>query len=147
MKAEKGLNFCLLFSEPNAGSDLGNASTTARRKTGTTISSTVRKIWTTGASRASYGWLLAKTTNDKKIPRHLSFSQFIMPMNLPGITVRPIVNAAGSPHFNEVFLEDVKLDKKYIVGEEGEGFKQIMAQMDYERSSASIGSCRTIRSF
>ena len=55
-------------------------------------------------------------------------------MNLPGVTVRPIINAAGAHSFNEVFFEDVRLDKKYLVGEVNDGFKQIMAQMDYERS-------------
>lgn len=133
VKADDGMVFCLLFSEPNAGSDLVNVSTTAL-KDGDDYIINGQKVWTSGAHRADYGWLLARTKVDKAIPRHLSCSQFIMPMNLPGVTVRPIINSAGAHSFNEVFFDNVRLDKKYIVGKEGDGFKQIMAQMDYERS-------------
>ena len=133
VKAEPGMRFCLLFSEPNAGSDLVNVSTTAL-KDGEKCIITGQKVWTSAGHVSDYGWLLARTTVDNAVPRHLSCSQFIMPMNLPGVTVRPIINAAGAHSFNEVFFEDVRLDKKYLVGEVNDGFKQIMAQMDYDVS-------------
>jgi len=60
-----------------------------------------------------------------------SFSEFIVDMKAPGITIRPIINIVGKHSFNEVFFDDVKIHKKYLVGEENGGFKQIMAQMDY----------------
>jgi len=131
--AEEGMQFCLLFSEPNAGCDLANVSTTALQD-GDYYIINGQKVWSTQAHTSHYGWLLARTTVDREVPKHLSCSQFIVPLNLPGITIRPIINAAGAHNFNEVFFEDVKLEKKYLVGEEGGGFKQIMAQMDYERS-------------
>lgn len=133
VKAEDGMAFCLLFSEPGAGSDLVNVSTSAV-KDGDDYIINGQKVWTSMGHLAHYGWLLARTVFDKAVPRHASCSQFIVPMNLPGVTVRPIINSAGAHSFNEVFFDNVRLDKKYIVGNEGDGFKQIMSQMDYERS-------------
>ncbi|MBW1888496.1 MAG: hypothetical protein JRI52_09135, partial [Deltaproteobacteria bacterium] len=66
--------------------------------------------------------------------RYAACSEFIIDMKLPGITVRPIINIVGAHSFNEVFFDDVKIHKKCLVGEENAGFKQIMAQMDYERA-------------
>jgi len=131
--AEKEMAFCLLFSEPNAGCDLVNVATTAIED-GDYYVINGQKTWTSKGHLANYGWLLARTTLDKSVPKHLGCSQFIMPLHLPGVTVRPIINSAGKHDFNEVFFDDVKLEKKYLVGEEGDGFKQIMAQLDYERS-------------
>lgn len=133
VKAEDGTRFCLLFSEPNAGSDLVKVATTAK-KDGDFFIIRGQKVWTSMGHQADYGWLLARTTVDSSVPRHLSCSEFILDMKLPGITIRPIINMAGDHSFNEVFFDDVILHKKYLVGEENAGFKQLMAQVDYERA-------------
>lgn len=132
-KAEKGTCFCLLFSEPNAGSDLAAISTSAE-KDGDYYIINGQKIWASGAHEADWGWLLVKTAFDSSIPRHLTCSEFIVDMKSPGITIRPIVNMAGEHTFNEVFFDDVRVHKKYLVGQENAGFKQIMEQVDYERA-------------
>lgn len=133
VRADDNMKFCLLFSEPNAGSDLVNVSTAAI-KDGDYYIIRGQKVWTSGGHQADYGWLLARTCWDPNVPRHEACSQFILDMRLPGVTVRPIINMAGRHTFNEVFLDDVRVEKRFMVGKENEAFKQIMAQMDYERS-------------
>jgi alkylation response protein AidB-like acyl-CoA dehydrogenase len=133
VNAGEDIDFCLLFSEPNAGSDLASVATKAE-KDGDYYVINGQKVWTSGGHHASYGWLLAKTDFDSSVPRHLTCSEFILDMRSPGVTTRPIINIVGAHSFNEVFLDDVRIHKKYLVGQENEGFKQIMAQMDYERA-------------
>lgn len=133
VNAEEGIMFCLLFSEPDAGSDLAAVATTAE-KDGDYYIINGQKVWTSEGHLADYGWLLAKTNFDPSLPKHRTCSEFILDMKLPGVTVRPLINIAGEHSFNEVFFDNVKVHKKYLVGEEDAGFKQIMAQMDYERS-------------
>jgi alkylation response protein AidB-like acyl-CoA dehydrogenase len=133
VKAEEGTYFCLLFSEPNAGSDLAAISTSAK-KDGDYYLINGQKIWSSSAHEANWGWLLAKTEFDSSIPPHLTCSEFIVDMKSPGITVRPIVNIAGEHCFNEVFFDDVRVHKRYLVGQENAGFKQITEQLDYERA-------------
>ncbi|MBN1614817.1 MAG: acyl-CoA dehydrogenase family protein [Deltaproteobacteria bacterium] len=133
VRAEEGIDFCLLFSEPNAGSDLASVATRAERDGDSYIVSG-QKVWTSGGHDADYGWLLAKTNLDPEVRSHLSCSEFILDMHAPGVTVRPLVNIAGVHSFNEVFLDDVRVHERYLVGRENEGFKQIMAQVDYERA-------------
>jgi alkylation response protein AidB-like acyl-CoA dehydrogenase len=133
VQAEDNASFCLLFSEPNAGSDLAAVSTKAV-KDGDDYILNGQKVWNSEAHVTSYGWLLARTNPDRAVPGHVACSEFILDMNTPGVTVKPIINMAGEHSFNEVFLDDVRVSKKYLVGNENEGFKQIMAQMDYERA-------------
>lgn len=128
-----GINFCLLFSEPDAGSDLAAVATRAE-KDGDYYVFNGQKVWTSGGHTAKYGWMLAKTNFDPSVPVHKTCSEFIFDMEAPGVTIRPIINMAGEHSFNEVFFDDVKIHEKYRVGEEGAGFKQIMAQMDFERA-------------
>ncbi len=133
VRAEEGVAFCLLFSEPNAGSDLAGVATTAVRD-GDHYILNGQKVWTSGAHAADYGWVLARTDLDPSANRYQSASEFIVDMKTPGITVRPIVNMAGESHFNEVFFDEVRIPADGLVGRENAGFKQIMAQMDYERA-------------
>ena len=133
VKADEGMMFCLLFSEPNAGSDLVAVSTKAVRD-GDYYVINGQKVWTSGGHLADYGWVLAKTNFDRSVPRHLACSEFIVDMKSPGVTVRPITNIVGKQDFNEVFFDDVKIHQRYLVGPENAGFKQIMAQVDYERA-------------
>jgi alkylation response protein AidB-like acyl-CoA dehydrogenase len=133
IRADDGIMFCLLFSEPNAGSDLVNVATTATREEDFYVLRG-QKVWTSGGHMADYGWLLARTCMDPAVPRHQACSQFIVDMKTPGVTVRPIINILGYHTFNEIFFDEVRIDRKFMVGKENEAFKQIMAQMDYERA-------------
>ncbi|MFC1820559.1 acyl-CoA dehydrogenase family protein, partial [Thermodesulfobacteriota bacterium] len=132
-RAEEGINFCLLFSEPDAGSDLV-AITTSAEKDGDFYVINGQKVWSSRAHKSRYGWLLAKTRYDEGVPAYKTCSEFIIDMETPGITVQPILGMPGEHCFNEVFFDDVRVHKKYLVGQENEGFKQIMAQVDYERA-------------
>jgi alkylation response protein AidB-like acyl-CoA dehydrogenase len=131
--AEEKSSFCLLFSEPDAGSDLAACSTTAKQD-GDHYIINGQKTWNSGAHHADWGWLLAKTDFFETTPKHMAFSEFMVDLTLPGITIKPITNMAGEHSFNEVFFDNVAIHKKYLVGIENMGFKQIMAQIDYERS-------------
>jgi alkylation response protein AidB-like acyl-CoA dehydrogenase len=133
INAEDNCNFCLLFSEPDAGSDLANVASRAE-KDGDYYVINGQKVWTSGGHKAAYGWMLAKTNFDPAVPVHKTCSEFIIDMKAPGVTIRPLINMAGEHSFNEVFFDDVKVHKKYMVGSEGAGFKQIMSQMDFERA-------------
>ena len=133
IRAEEHMKFCLLFSEPGAGSDLVAVSTRAE-KYGDHYVINGQKVWTSGGHEADYGWMLARTNLDSSVPKHQGCSEFIIDMKTPGITVRPLINMAGEHSFNEVFFDDVRIDEKYLVGKENAGFQQIMAQMDYERA-------------
>ncbi len=133
IKAEDGFTFCLLFSEPDAGSDLAAVSTTAV-KAGDHYIVNGQKVWTSGGERADYGWMLAKTNLDPKTNRYATCSEFIVNMKTPGITIRPIRNMTGDSHFAEVFFDDAKIPEQNLVGQENAGFLQIMAQVDHERA-------------
>ena len=132
-KATEDSEFCLLFSEPDAGSDLVAVSTTAT-KVGDDYILNGQKTWTSGGHLANWGWILVRTLFDDSVPNHKSCSELIVNMKSPGVTIRPIINSAGVHDFNEVFFDNVKVDQKSLVGTENEGFKQIMAQMDFERA-------------
>ena len=80
------------------------------------------------------GSLLARTNQDESLPRHQTCSEFIVDMKAPGVTIRPIINLAGVHNFNEVFFDNVRVHERYLIGKENNGFKQIMAQVDFERS-------------
>ncbi len=133
INAEDGAMFCLLFSEPDAGSDLAAVATTAVED-GDYYVINGQKVWTSEGHISDCGWLLAKTNFDESLPKHRTCSEFIVDMKAPGVTIRPLINIAGEHSFNEVFFDNVKIHKKDMVGKEGAGFKQIMAQVDYERS-------------
>jgi 3-oxocholest-4-en-26-oyl-CoA dehydrogenase alpha subunit len=133
VNARDGILFCLLFSEPDAGSDLAAIKTTAVLD-GDCYVINGQKVWTSGAQHADYGWMLAKTSQDPSLPAYAACSELIVDMKTPGITIRPIMNMVGECHFNEVFFDNVKIHQKFLVGKENEGFKQIMAQVDFERA-------------
>jgi alkylation response protein AidB-like acyl-CoA dehydrogenase len=126
------LCFCIGISEPGAGSDVAAISTRAER-TGTGYRIDGQKLWTTGAMHAQYCYLVARTGRDPD-NRHAGLSEFIVPMDAPGVTVRPIEDLAGEAHFAEIFFDGVTVEDWRLVGTEGDGFKQIVRQLDYERS-------------
>ncbi len=121
--------FAIGYSEPNAGSDLA-ALTTRATKTdgGYRINGT--KIWTTNAQNATHLWLAARTGAPDS--RHKGISLFIMPTDQSGVTIQPIITQADE-QTNQVFLDDVFVDEDLRVGDENEGWKFIMAQLNFER--------------
>ncbi|HEY8491273.1 MAG TPA: acyl-CoA dehydrogenase family protein [Dehalococcoidia bacterium] len=124
--------WCQGFSEPGAGSDLAALQTRAVRD-GDEYVINGQKIWTSGAHVADWMILLART--DPNAPKHRGISYFLVDMKSPGITVRPLVNMAGSHDFNEVFFEDVRVPKENLVGEENRGWYVGTTTLDFERSN------------
>lgn len=123
--------FCIGMSEPDSGSDLASIRSKATRSAdGWVISG--RKVWTSGAHRAHYMLALVRTGGSDS--RHGGMSQFLVPMDTPGIMVRPIVNQLGEHDFNEVTLDDVQVPHDHLIGEEGGGWAQVGAELAFERS-------------
>ncbi len=129
------VTWCQLYSEPGAGSDLAGLQTRAL-KDGDDYIVNGQKIWTSGAHRAQRGILLARTEPDA--PKHKGISYFLLDMKTPGITIRPLVNMAGTHEFNEVFFDNVRIPKRDLLGEENRGWYLGTTTLDFERSS--IGS-------
>ncbi|QTI69932.1 acyl-CoA dehydrogenase family protein [Gordonia polyisoprenivorans] len=131
--------WCQLFSEPGAGSDLAAISTKAvAADDGWRVSG--QKVWTSGAHYAQYGLLLART--DSAQERHRGLSCFAVPMDRPGIEVRPILQMDGESKFNEVFLDDVAVGPDDLLGEVGGGWAVAMSILGRERrmlGSLAIG--------
>jgi alkylation response protein AidB-like acyl-CoA dehydrogenase len=125
--------FCIGMSEPGSGSDLASVRSQARLTDdgGWILNGT--KIWTTNAMHSHYMIALVRTSG-KHGDRHRGLSQLLVDLSLPGITISPIVDIAGDSHFCEVNFEDVKLHSDALVGVEGEGWKQVMAELVLERS-------------
>ena len=128
--------WCQLFSEPDAGSDLANLSTRAIRD-GDEYVVNGSKIWSSGAHLSSFGILIARTNPDA--PKHQGISYFICPMDLPGISMEPIVDMTTAHSFNQVFFDDVRLPAELLVGEEGEGWRLARMTLANERVSLSAG--------
>ncbi len=127
--------WCQGFSEPGSGSDLASLQTRAV-KDGDDYVINGQKIWTTLAHMSQYMLLLART--DPDVPKHKGLSYFIVPMNSPGVTTRPLLNMASTHEFNEVFFDNVRIPAKNLVGEEHRGWYQAVTTLDIERSN--IGS-------
>lgn len=127
--------WCMLFSEPSGGSDLGALRTTARRE-GDYFIVRGQKIWTSLAHKAKVGVLVART--DPSVPKHQGLTQFLIDMDTPGITIRPIIDMSGEENeYNEVFFDDVKIPAERILGKEGEGWQLSMSQLQTERVALS----------
>ncbi len=122
---------CIGLSEPNAGSDLASVRTSARRTPeGWRVNG--QKVWTSGAHHCHAALTLVRTEEGSQ--RHAGLSQLMIDLDTPGITVRPIVDMTGTEHFNEIFFEDVLLPLDALVGTEGDGWKQVTAELALERS-------------
>ena len=126
--------WCQLFSEPNAGSDLSSLTTSAHRDGDEWVISG-QKVWTSYAHIATWGILLARTSNEG--PPQKGISYFICPLKAPGVTVRPIVDMTGDHAFNEVFLDEVRLPLDYLIGEVNEGWHLAKVTLGNERVALS----------
>ena len=124
------LRWCQLFSEPGAGSDLAALSTRAKKVDGG-WRITGHKIWTSFAQFADYGALLART--DPNAPKHKGIGYFIIDMLANGVQIQPIKTADGDPHFNEVFLTEVFVPDRMLIGEPTGGWNLAIATMAQER--------------
>jgi len=127
--------WCQGFSEPNAGSDLASI-TTSGRIDGDALVVNGRKIWTSHADIADYQELLVRTEPHTKGNRGLSW--VICDMRVPGITIRPIRNLAGTCHFSEVTYDDVRIPLDQVVGALGDGWHVAMTTLGFERGTAAI---------
>ena len=122
--------WCQLFSEPDAGSDLANLGTRAVRD-GDEYIVNGSKIWSSGAHHSQYGILIARTDPDQ--PKHKGISYFVCPMDLPGISMSPIVDMTTAHSFNQVFFDDVRLPADHLIGAEGDGWRLAKVTLSNER--------------
>jgi alkylation response protein AidB-like acyl-CoA dehydrogenase len=125
-------SFALGMSEPNSGSDLASVKTRAERVTGG-WRVTGQKVWTSWAHKAHAFFVLCRTAPDGG-NRHDGLSQLIVELDAPGVTVRPIRFMSGYHSFNEVFLDNVFVADAMVVGEIGQGWKQVTSELALERS-------------
>ena len=128
-------SFCIGMSEPDSGSDLAAARTKAQPVQGGWLVNG-QKVWTSSAHTADYMILFCRT-DAKGDDRHAGSSQFLVDMKQAqqgGMTVRPIIDMRGGHHFNEVILQDLLLPQDALLGQEGDGWKQVTAELAFERS-------------
>jgi len=123
------IEFAVGYTEPNAGSDLASLQTRAVRE-GDSYVINGQKIYTSAAHHSTHIWLLART--DSKAPKHQGISIFIVPIDAPGVTIRPL-DTMGSERSNEVFFEDVRIPAGNLVGEENRGWYHVAIALDFER--------------
>ncbi len=122
---------CIGLSEPGSGSDLASVRTSAK-KTNEGWRINGQKVWTSGAHKSHAALTLLRTEEGSE--RHTGLSQMMIDLDTPGITVRPIIDMTGTHHFNEIWFEDVLLPHDALVGVEGNGWKQVVAELALERS-------------
>ena len=127
--------WCQGFSEPGAGSDLANVATRARRTGGAWVING-QKVWTTNAQHANWCILLART--DPDAARHRGLTLFMVPMDSPGITVRPIRQITGKHTFNEVFFDDVTIKDSLRLGPVDDGWRVAMGVLTFERGTTRL---------
>jgi alkylation response protein AidB-like acyl-CoA dehydrogenase len=127
--------WCQGYSEPNAGSDLSNVATRAVLD-GDEWVVNGQKVWTTLAHRAQWCFVITRTNLDA--PAHQGISYLLVPMDQPGVTVRPLRQMTGTAEFNEVFFDDARAAKDLVLGEVDDGWKVAMATLGFERGTAFL---------
>lgn len=119
------------MSEPESGSDLASVRTRGRRVEGGWLING-RKVWTSHAHRADLALVLVRTTAGSE--RHQGLSQLLVDLAAPGIQIDPIISMNGAHDFNEVLFEDVFVPDRDVVGTVGEGWRQVVSELGFERS-------------
>src|SRR6202790_2634620 len=127
--------WCQGFSEPGAGSDLASLSTRAVRD-GDVYRVTGQKVWTSMADRADWMFALVRTGPRGRSTEGITY--LLIPMDSPGITVRPLRDISGAAHFAEVFLDDVEVPVENRVGAEGQGWSIMRTSLGHERATAFL---------
>ena len=128
--------WCQGYSEPNAGSDLANVQTKAVLDGGQ-WRITGQKVWTSLAQWSEWSFVICRTDPDGS--SHRSLSYLLVPMDQPGIEIRPIVQMTGDSEFSEVFFEDARTDAANVVGEVNGGWKVAMGTLAFERGASTLG--------
>ena len=130
--------WCQGYSEPGAGSDLGNVKTSA------TFDDTTQqwqisgqKVWTSLARESDHCFVIART--DSKSVGHRGLGFFLVPIDQPGVTVGPIEQLTGTSDFNEVFFDNAQCSIDDIVGQPGDGWKVAMGLLGFERGVSTLG--------
>jgi alkylation response protein AidB-like acyl-CoA dehydrogenase len=124
------------YSEPGAGSDLANVSTTAVLDDGEWVING-QKVWTSLAHWAQWCFVVARSEKGSK--RHAGLSYLLVPLDQPGVEVRPIVQLTGDSEFNEVFFDDARTDADLVVGQPGDGWRVAMGTLTFERGVSTLG--------
>jgi alkylation response protein AidB-like acyl-CoA dehydrogenase len=124
------------YSEPNAGSDLANVSTSAEL-VGDEWVINGQKVWTSLAHWAQWCFVVCRTEKGSK--RHAGLSYLLVPLDQPGVEIRPIVQLTGDSEFNEVFFDDARTDASLVVGAPGDGWRVAMGTLTFERGVSTLG--------
>ncbi len=119
------------MSETEAGSDLASLKTRATED-GDHFIIDGQKMWTSGGKYMNYIYLVVRT--DPEAPKHKGISEILVETSLPGITIRPTIDITGGEAWNEVFFDNVRVPKKFLIGQKNRGWYQIVHQLAYERS-------------
>jgi alkylation response protein AidB-like acyl-CoA dehydrogenase len=138
--------WCQGYSEPGAGSDLANVSTAAELRGDPEASEATgkqhwvingQKVWTSLAHLSQWCFVVARTEKGSK--RHAGLSYLLVPLEQPGVEIRPIVQLTGDSEFNEVFFDDARTDADLVVGEPGDGWRVAMGTLTFERGVSTLG--------
>ena len=124
------------YSEPGAGSDLANVATTAELD-GDQWVVNGQKVWTSLAHWAQWCFVIARSEKGSK--RHAGLSYLLIPLDQPGVEIRPIIQLTGDSEFNEVFFDDARTDASLVVGEPGDGWRVAMGTLTFERGVSTLG--------
>ena len=128
--------WCQGYSEPNAGSDLANVQTRAERDGNEWVVSG-QKVWTSLAQWAQWCFVVCRTNRDA--PRHRGLSYLLVPMDQPGIEIRPIRQITGGSEFNEVFFSEARTGIENVVGDVDGGWRVAMGTLAFERGASTLG--------
>lgn len=136
--------WCLGMSEPNAGSDLASLRTRAVPD-GDEFAISGEKIWSSYASYSSHCFLVART--DPDLPRHKGISALAVPMDTPGIQIRPLVQMHGDQEFCQLYFDQVRVPRQALIGELNRGWEVVLATLHHERTTYALSHQVVLRQY